>query len=161
MEADTYIKDEAFDLFHEAVLFRFTETGGKSLCHSQLTCPGNHLSHYSKCTRHLQSELPNCVRRCLLSCSEELPLVQQDILGKGSPQHNDTIPWGCPGKEGIFCSQGQLPLGRSCLQKPLPFKKTMWPTYTIAKNHKSAWKRHLTAWAVSTKVPFIRNLDGQ
>lgn len=31
MEADTYIKDEAFDLFHEAVLFRFTETGRKSL----------------------------------------------------------------------------------------------------------------------------------
>lgn len=28
MEADTYIKDETFDLFHEAVLFRLTEAGG-------------------------------------------------------------------------------------------------------------------------------------
>lgn len=30
MEADTYIKDEAFDLFHEAALFRFIETEEKA-----------------------------------------------------------------------------------------------------------------------------------
>lgn len=72
--------------------------------------------------------------------------------GEGSPQPSDTNPWGCPGKGAVFCSQRQLPLGRSCLQVPPSSKKTMQPSLYHCKKHKPACRRHLTASGI-TKVP--------
>lgn len=44
--------------------------------------------------------------------------MQRDALGEGSPQPSDTDPWGCPGNGSVFCSRGQILLGRACLQVP-------------------------------------------
>lgn len=40
MEADTYIKDETFDLFYEAVIQMY-RSWRKNLCHLQLMCPSS------------------------------------------------------------------------------------------------------------------------
>lgn len=79
--------------------------------------------------------------------------MQQDILGKGSPQSSDTntpILGDALGKKVFSAAKDHFPWEGPAFRNFPPSERPCNPSL---QNFKLTSRRHLTAWAVSTNVP--------
>lgn len=134
MEADTYIKDEAFDLLHEAVLFRFTETGGKASailsCHAQAVISHTIQNAQGICNLNYPGLQGDGCFPAVKSC----PWYSKTSWGKAAPSPVTPLLGDVLGKKAFSAAKDSFPWEGPAFRKFPPSKRPCDPPCTIAKN---------------------------
>lgn len=134
MEADTYIKDEAFDLLHEAVLFRFTETGGKASaihsCHAQAVISHTIQNAQGICNLNYPGLQGDGCFPAVKSC----PWYSKTSWGKAAPSPVTPLLGDVLGKKAFSAGKDSFPWEGPAFRNFPPSKRPCDPPCTIAKN---------------------------